>query len=1539
MAGFSCVLIGDELLLVQCAELIRERGHAVSAVVSSNPSVRRWAEDLSITVLENQPGYAAALQQIDYDWFFSVANLRMVPQSVWRRARSGAINFHDGPLPDRAGLNTPAWAIIEGRAQHGVTWHDMAAEVDTGNIYVEEGIEIAAEETALTLNTKCFEAGVATFERLLTDIERGSLTPKAQDLSRRTYYKRDMRPLAAATLDFANSAAELSALVRGLDFGARYSNPLATPKVRHDAGLFTVTQLRVRDGDRSAQPGLVISVGADEVIVGTATAPVVLSAVARQDGRETSLASVVRPGDVLPLLTDEESHSLTDAIASAAPNEPSFRRILSTCTDVVLPQAAAVEPGRTADIKALALPILDLPSARDRAALVAAFLARLSGQVQFDIAYASDGILDASARHPGYFSSSVPLHVDASSDALVEELTATLAQSLDALEARGTFTLDLVDRYPDLRRLELTCGMIETQSNGMLGYIDGCALVFRSSATGSELLYDANRLSAKQAEALASMFAAMAGAVTATARLSQLPLISPEDRQRMLFDWNQTEVDYEKSVCVHELIERQADLTPDAEAVTFQDSSLTYRQLDERANRLAEVLAARGVGPEVVVGLSLPRSLDLVVGALAIMKAGGAYVPLDPHFPADRIAFIVKDSNARLVLTNRDLVRSPMLAGANTLCVEDIPTAAASGARPAGRASSENLCYVLYTSGSTGMPKGVMVTHRNVVNFFVGMDERIPLSGDKRNVWLAVTSLSFDISVLELFWTLARGFKVVVHEAEVRQAKAQAKTVSHAHNDLEFGLFYWGNDAGAGRDKYRLLLDGAKFADAHGFDSVWTPERHFHAFGGPYPNPAVTGAAVAAVTENLSIRAGSCVLPLHHPLRVAEEWAVVDNLSNGRVALAFASGWMPEDFVLRPENAPPRNKTSMVRDIDVVRRLWRGERVNFALDGIGGPDGVGVVTQPRPVQKELPVWLTTAGNPETYREAARMGANVLTHLLGQSIDELAEKIAIYRQTLVETGRDPSQYKVTLMLHTLLGEDREEVRDLARGPMKDYLRSAAALIKQYAWAFPAFKKPQGVSQPMDIDLQSLAPDELDAILEFAFLRYFEDSGLFGTVDDAMARLDQVAAIGVNDIACLIDFGLSNDIVLERLAPLAEVVRLSRTKPQPSAEIGFAEEVRKHGVTHLQCTPSMARMFMLADDDRAALSDIRHLLIGGEALQGSLLSELNSATAATIENMYGPTETTIWSSTFTAVPTTGVAPLGRPIANTQLYVLDSAKQPVPLGQSGELYIAGDGVARGYLNREKLTQERFLPNPFAPGRMYRTGDLARFTEDGMLEFLGRADFQVKIRGHRIELGEIEERIGAFDGVREAVVIAREDVPGDVRLVAYMRSKAGAISVPDLRAHLAKDLPEVMIPAHFMTLESFPMTPNVKVDRTRLPKPVSDVPVAQDNFIAPASTLQREIGEIFGRALGLEKVGMFDNFFSLGGHSLLAVQVHREMKAKLAPSLAITDLFRFPTVATLSEHIAKGNAPSEALSLAADRAAARRNARFDRRLETARG
>ncbi len=447
------------------------------------------------------------------------------------------------------------------------------------------------------------------------------------------------------------------------------------------------------------------------------------------------------------------------------------------------------------------------------------------------------------------------------------------------------------------------------------------------------------------------------------------------------------------------------------------------------------------------------------------------------------------------------------------------------------------------------------------------------------------------------------------------------------------------------------------------------------------------------------------------------------------------------------------------------------------------------------------------------------------------------------------------------------------------------------------------------------------------------------------EDAAARIDQIAEIGVDEVACLIDFGVPSDIVLDRLRLLATVVQRVREVPtivepivEPFVEAGLAADVRRHNVTHLQCTPSMAAMFLMKEEDRVALRQIRHIFIGGEAFQGSLLSDLRSATSATIENMYGPTETTIWSSSCTAGKPSTTVPLGVPIANTQLYVLGPDCRPVPPGVGGELYIGGDGVTRGYLNRDELTLERFLPNPFTPGRMYRTGDLVRIGHvDGDLHFIGRVDHQVKVRGYRIELGEIEARIGSFPGVREAVVVVQGDGT-DVLIVAYMRVSKAGVTIPDLKAHLAEALPDFMIPAHFVILDAFPLTPNAKVDRKRLPPIDKLKPVSSQQYVAPAEGVQRAIAETFRRALNLEKVGLFDNFFALGGHSLLAVQVHRELKASVAPKLTITDLFRFPSVAALASHVEGGGKVDDRLSRVAERAAMRRSA-FDRRQVIARG
>src|SRR6266480_2435299 len=370
-----------------------------------------------------------------------------------------------------------------------------------------------------------------------------------------------------------------------------------------------------------------------------------------------------------------------------------------------------------------------------------------------------------------------------------------------------------------------------------------------------------------------------------------------------------------------------------------------------------------------------------------------------------------------------------------------------------------------------------------------------------------------------------------VSELSFLSSAKRENTVADKSNgttkQMDFSLFYFANaDGGESSEKYKLLIEGAKFADTHGFAAVWTPERHFHEFGGLYPNPSVTSAAIATVTESIQIRAGSVVLPLHDPLLVAEEWAVVDNLSNGRAAISFASGWHANDFVIAPENYANRREV-MLRGIETVRRLWRGEKVR-RRDGKGTDIEVRIL--PRPIQRELPVWVTAAGSPETFRLAGKIGANLLTHLLGQSIEQLAEKNAIYRSAWREHGHGPGTGHVTLMLHTFVGSSVDEVREKVREPFSNYLRSSVDL-----W----------LARSPGQDIGEFTERELEDLVSYAFDRYFETSGLFGTPDTCLRMIDRLEAIGVDEVGCLIDFGVDFDSTIASLRYLDKVRELTNT----------------------------------------------------------------------------------------------------------------------------------------------------------------------------------------------------------------------------------------------------------------------------------------------------------------------------------------------------------------------------------------------------------
>ncbi|MBD2775782.1 LLM class flavin-dependent oxidoreductase [Iningainema tapete] len=341
---------------------------------------------------------------------------------------------------------------------------------------------------------------------------------------------------------------------------------------------------------------------------------------------------------------------------------------------------------------------------------------------------------------------------------------------------------------------------------------------------------------------------------------------------------------------------------------------------------------------------------------------------------------------------------------------------------------------------------------------------------------------------------------------------------------MQFSLFYFSGDGSSTQaNKYNLFIEGARFADQNGFCAVWTPERHFHPFGGLYPNPSLTSSALAMLTERVQLRAGSVVMPLHNPARVAEEWSVVDNLSNGRVALAFASGWTVDDFVLSSESYANR-KENMWLGIKIVQKLWEGEPVEL-------PDVTGktfqVKTFPRPIQSKLPTWIVCQSSG-TFVEAGKMGANVLTSLLTGTLEDLAPQISLYRESLAKHGHNPQASKVAIMLHTFVGEDFDTVKEQVKKPFFNYLKTHLDLLENLA-----------KSLNLKVSLKTFSAADIDSLLLFAYEGWLKGRTLIGSKTTCLQMIERLQQAGVDEIACLIDFYSDFDSVMTGLHYIKEL----------------------------------------------------------------------------------------------------------------------------------------------------------------------------------------------------------------------------------------------------------------------------------------------------------------------------------------------------------------------------------------------------------------
>lgn len=864
---FSCYLIGADTLLIECGELLLAKNHRILGVVSSAQRISQWAQSKALPVIPCETGYVEKLKETEFDYLFSITHLAIIDDDVLALPKKGAINFHDGPLPRYAGLNTPAWALINGEDRYGISWHQITPGVDKGDILKQTMFDVAEDETSLTINTKCFAAALDSFPDLVDEMATGCTSPVTQDLSQRNYFGKFKRPEADGLLLWHKPATELEALVRALDFGD-YPNSLVCAKVCVREQVFCVTGAVAREVAAIVSPGKIVELKEGQIDVATIEGILSLTGFKDLNGLSISPGELQKllnlsVGDSFEVVNDKGIEEI-NTLASEMARTDEYWALTLACLDPIELPYSETDISSTTDIASYSRLELGLPSQFSAAveslsasdAVASAFailLGRLSRKHEFDLAFANGEIGRAAKAAPELFNDYAVLHLGMElKDTVLSTLDAASAQ-IGKLSERGTWSKDIIVRTPTLAAIPELLSATALPVAIVIGSEEAIAgstltLCIADDGSKAQLVFDANRLAESKADKLRSQFESILTNISKAPQslVGELELLTQEEKGHLLETWNDTAVNYDNSACIHHLFEQRVQQHPNATALVFEDNTLSYAELNSAANHLASVLIEKGIGTDNLVGVNVNRSFDLMVATLGVQKAGAAYVPLDPDFPAERIAYMVEDAGLRFIITQESIKALLPESEAEVICVDSLGEADKDCANPDVAMDSANLAYVIYTSGSTGKPNGVMVEHRNATNFFIGMDERI--DHEPVGTWLAVTSLSFDISVLELFWTLTRGFKVLIYR-EDRSGDSDAISKRVQRRPMEFGLFMWGNDDAAGSAKYKLMIDGARYFDENGFSSVWTPERHFSAFGGPYPNPSVTGAAIAAVTK------------------------------------------------------------------------------------------------------------------------------------------------------------------------------------------------------------------------------------------------------------------------------------------------------------------------------------------------------------------------------------------------------------------------------------------------------------------------------------------------------------------------------------------------------------------------------------------------------------------------------------------------------------------------------------------------------------------
>lgn len=787
----NCFIIGEGTLPVMCAEILLRYSYELRGFISSDPASIQWAKSKNIRVVEPlHEDLATVLREQPFDCLFSIVNSRILSKEILALPRKWAINYHDAPLPKYAGTQATSWALINRETTHGISWHAMNEVVDSGDILKQKCFQIADDDTALTLNAKCYEAAIDAFAELVTDLAIGRLLPRKQDLRQRTFFARDKKPPRAGVISWDRPARDIGALVRALNFGA-YPNRLGCPKLVVAGRFFIVPEIEVLDSPSTSPPGTITGISDDFIRISTASEEIALRKILTIDGQPLAIRDFVntlglQEGVCFQNMHRDAAERLEKLTRTLCRHEAFWVSRLGTLQPLSIPygQASAKTDRATFEAITAAVPVevnrflltqrSDWPVADFLMAAFLVYLSRLAGVQRFDVGFKHAKLQRDFSGLEGFFAVNVPLRFELNDDYCFSDLFSAQGQQADLVRANTTFARDLMVRYPFLRstaslqsasRFPVTIELVEKLDQHAANTEGELTIVIATDGSGIRWIYDPGKLEGKDVARMLDQFAGFLEGIIANPAqpINTLPILSKEERNQ-LFPKRIGAHYHPLSTCLHERFEEQAARKPDSIAVVCEANKITYGELNQRANQLGHYLRKRGIGPEHTVGLYLERSVELVVAVLGILKAGGAYVPIDFTFPKERVALMLEEADATVLVTQQSLLPElPESARRNEIvCLDsDWPRVALeSTANPGSGAAPDNLAYIIFTSGSTGWPKGVMVSHRNVTRLFE-VTERWFHFGE-RDVWTLFHSIAFDFSVWELFGTLLYGGQLVV---------------------------------------------------------------------------------------------------------------------------------------------------------------------------------------------------------------------------------------------------------------------------------------------------------------------------------------------------------------------------------------------------------------------------------------------------------------------------------------------------------------------------------------------------------------------------------------------------------------------------------------------------------------------------------------------------------------------------------------------------------------------------------------------------------